>query len=98
MSPFVIAQASPGLGVGTLLFPLLLFAVFWFFIIRPQRKREKERQEMIDNVDKGARVVTLGGIHGTVLKVEDDSLLVEVDSNTKLRFDKAAVGRVVAKK
>lgn len=75
---------------------ILIFIVFYFFIIRPQKKKEDERKKMIGAVKKGDKVVTIGGIHGTVLSVDDGSLLVQVDTNTKLRIDKNAVANVAA--
>ncbi|OZC01625.1 preprotein translocase subunit YajC [Rubricoccus marinus] len=88
----LLQDAAPGgFALGGLLFPLLILVVFYLFLIRPQQTREKKRRAMIDELKKGDRVVTAGGIHGTVLKVEDTSLLVEVDQNTKLRFEKNAV-------
>jgi len=92
-----IAQAqSPGGGLS-FLFPLLaIFIVFYFFMIRPQARREKERQAMIEAVKKGDRVVTAGGIHGTVVQVDEGSMLIQVDQNVKLRFDKSAVASVAS--
>jgi preprotein translocase subunit YajC len=81
----------------TMLPLLLIFVVFYFFIIRPQKKRETERKALIEAVKKGDRIVTLGGIHGTVQQVDDASLLVQVDSNVKLRIDKNAVASVGTK-
>lgn len=99
MTLFILAQGQPdsGLGIGMILFPLLLLVVFWMFFIRPQSKRDKQRRAMIAAVKKGDRIVTLGGIHGTVLKVEENGLLVEVDQNVKLRFDRSAVASVATK-
>lgn len=81
----------------TMLPLLLIFVVFYFFIIRPQKKRETERKALIAAVKKGDRIVTLGGIHGTVQQVDEASLLVQVDSNVKLRIDKNAVASVGSK-
>lgn len=94
-----LAQQAPGGGSSISFFVMmgLLFVVFYFFILRPQRKREDTRKGMIEAVAKGDRIVTVGGIHGTVLKVDEASLLVEVDSSTKLRFDKNAVASVGTK-
>jgi preprotein translocase subunit YajC len=92
-----IAQAQPPGGGLSFLFPLLaIFVVFYFFMIRPQARREKERQAMIDAVKKGDRVITAGGIHGTVLQVDDGSMLVQVDQNVKLRFEKNAIASVTS--
>lgn len=69
----------------------LMFVVFYFFMIRPQQKKAKEARKFRENLQKGARVVTIGGIHGKVLEVNDKTVLVEVDSNVKLRFEKSAI-------
>ncbi len=90
------AQQPPGGGLS-FLFPLLaIFVVFYFFMIRPQSRREKERRAMIDAVKKGDRVVTAGGIHGTVVQVDEGSMLIQVDQNVKLRFEKNAVASVAS--
>ena len=81
----------------TLLPILLIFLVFYFFIIRPQKKREDERKRMIEAVRKDDKVVTAGGIHGTVTKVDETSVLVEVATNVKLRIEKSALASVTAK-
>jgi preprotein translocase subunit YajC len=74
---------------------VLIFGVFYLFIYRPQQKREQEHQEMVDNLQKGDQIVTIGGIHGTVRRIDDDSILAQVDSSgTKLRFDKQAIASV----
>lgn len=68
-----------------------LFLVMYFFMIRPQQKKAKDQKKFIEELKKGDKVVTIGGIHGKIVKVDEDSLLVEVDTNTKMRFDKASV-------
>ncbi|MDX1419973.1 MAG: preprotein translocase subunit YajC [Rubricoccaceae bacterium] len=96
---FLIAQQAPPGGFDPSFFIMmgLLFVVFYFFIIRPQRKREDQRKEMISAVQKGDRIVTVGGVHATVLKVDEASVLAEVDQNVKLRFDKNAIASVGTK-
>jgi len=92
---FILQDAAPGGSLLGLFLPfLLVFIVFYFFIIRPQKRREEQRKTMISAVKKGDRIVTIGGVHATVLKVEDTSVLAEVDTNVKLRFDKNAVASV----
>lgn len=76
---------------------ILIFVIFYFFLIRPQKKKEDERKKMIEAVKKGDKIVTIGGVHGTVTQVDDGSLLVQVDTNTKLRIDKNAVANAVVK-
>ena len=67
---------------------LLIFVVMWFFMIRPQRKQQKELQKFRDGLQKGDKVVTVGGIFGTVVEIKDKSVLIEVDKDVKLRVDK----------
>jgi preprotein translocase subunit YajC len=87
------AEGSPNPLVSFL--PLILiFVVFYFFIIRPQRKKEQQRKEMITAVRKGDKIVTIGGVHGTVTQVDEASVLAQVDSNTKLRIEKSAIANV----
>ena len=98
---FLLSGPPPeggGGGIASLFLPfLLVFIVFYFFIIRPQKKREDTRKTMIEAVKKGDRIVTIGGVHGTVTKVDETSVLAQVDENVKLRFDKAAIASVVTK-
>jgi preprotein translocase subunit YajC len=76
---------------------VLIVAVFYLFIIRPQKKRQKERQELVNKMEKGDKVVTSSGIHGKVAALEDNTILVEVADNVKLRFEKSAVTTVTPK-
>lgn len=70
---------------------ILIIVVMWFFMIRPQRKQQKELQKFRDGLQKGDKVVTIGGIYGTVVEVKDKTLLLEVDSNVKIKVDKNSV-------
>ena len=84
-----------GGGLLGFLIPLVLIgAVFYFLIIRPQRQREQKRQEMVNDVEEGDQIVTIGGMHGSITKVEDDSILADVGSETRIRFDKDAIASV----
>ncbi len=76
---------------------VLIFLVFYFFIIRPQKKKEDTRKKMIEAVRKGDRVVTIGGLHGTITQVDETSVLLQADTNTKLRVEKNALSNVVGK-
>jgi len=95
-TPLLATQSSGGSsGIFGLLLPLvLIFAVFYFFIYRPQQKREEEHQEMVDNLEQGDKVVTVGGVHGTIQRLEEATVLAQVDSKgTKLRIDKDSISR-----
>ena len=99
MYPYVL-MAAPGAEpnpIATFLPLVLIFVVFYFFIIRPQRKKEDERKKMIEAVKKGDKIVTIGGVHGNVTQVDEGSVLVQVDTNVKLRIDKSALSRVDSK-
>lgn len=76
---------------------ILIFVVFYFFIIRPQKKKEDERKKMITAVKKGDKVVTIGGVHGTVTQVDETSVLIQADTNVKLRVEKNAIASVATK-
>lgn len=76
---------------------ILIFIVFYFFIIRPQKKKESTRKKMIDAIVKGDRIITIGGVHGTVTQVDEASVLVQVDNNTKLRIERSALSSVPSK-
>jgi len=74
---------------------VLIFAVFYFIVIMPAKKQQKKKDAMIAGLKKGDRIVTGGGIHGTVATVEDQSLLLKVAENTKIRISKSAVAGLV---
>lgn len=69
----------------------LLMVVFYFFMIRPQQKKAKDAKKFRESLQKGSKVITIGGIHGKVVEVNDATVLLEVDNNVKLRFEKSAV-------
>lgn len=81
-------------GWMNLIFLGLIFAIFYFFIIRPQSKKQKEIQEKVSKMEKGDKIVTTGGIIAQVTTVDDDSVLAEVDSGVKVRFKKSAIADV----
>ena len=69
----------------------LLMVVFYFFMIRPQQKKAKDARKFRENLQKGAKVVTIGGMHGKVVEVNDKTVLLEVTEGVKMRFEKSAV-------
>ena len=78
-------------GYGTIIMIVLIFAVMWFFMIRPQKKQQKELQNFRDSLAKGDKVVTIGGIFGTIVEVKEDTVLMEVDNGVKIRVSKQAL-------
>ncbi|MDR0706305.1 MAG: preprotein translocase subunit YajC [Treponema sp.] len=75
---------------------ILIIGIFYFLIIRPQNKKQKETQKMLGALKKGDRIVTIGGVHGTIQKVKEASVIVKVDENTKMEFSRSAVSSVEA--
>ena len=95
-----MAPPSQGAGsdsgfVSTILMFALIIGIFYFLILRPQQKRQKERQKLLDSVKKGDKIVTAGGLHGTIAGVEEKTLLIQVADNVKLKFDRSAVSVIV---
>jgi preprotein translocase subunit YajC len=77
----------------------LIIVVFYFLVIRPQNKKQKDAKKMLEGIRRGDRVVTIGGLHGTVESVKDDGVvLLKVYDNVKLKFNKSAVATVVERK
>lgn len=77
------------------LFPLaLIFMVFYFLIIRPQKQKEKEHQKKLNSLAKNDEVITSGGIHGTVVNVKDKTVIVRIDENVKIELEKNCVSAV----
>ena len=91
----------PGNGGGSTLFSFLplvaIIGIFYFLILRPQRKKQQETQKMLSALRKGDRVVTIGGIHGVIQSIRDTSVIVKVDENTKLEFTRSAIASVSAR-
>lgn len=90
-----VQQPSALASVLSLLLPLaVMVLIFWLFIIRPEKKRNKEMQNMLDNIQVADEVVTTGGIIGRVLSVQSDTILIETGSDrTKIRVVKSAIAR-----
>lgn len=91
------AGAPQGGGLLGFLPFIVIFAIFWFLIIRPQRKRQKEHQSLVTALGKGDEVVTTSGMLGKITKVEDEYVVLEVADNVEMRFQKMAVHAVLPK-
>ncbi|WP_296013260.1 preprotein translocase subunit YajC [uncultured Treponema sp.] len=92
--------AAMGGGFGMFLPLILIIGIMYFFMIRPQNKKQKELQKMLDALQKGDKVITIGGIHGTVSSVKKDLnvVTIRVDENTKIEFNRSAIATVVSDK
>lgn len=92
MISVVLAQETPGTGGWfNIVFLALLVGVFYFLIIRPQRKRSQQQRQMAESLDVGDEVRTIGGIHGVVVSLEEDSVVLKVEDG-QIRVSKRAVG------
>lgn len=74
---------------------LIMVVVFYFFLIRPQQKRQKQVNQMQQNLAKGDQIITIGGLHGTVDAIDEDVVVIKVNENNRLRFDRSAIRTVV---
>jgi preprotein translocase subunit YajC len=94
---FLFQQPDGGMGslFGSLLPFLLIILVFYFLILRPQQKRQKERKKLLESVKKGDKVVTSGGMHGIVEGMDDNTVLVKIADNTKVKMERSAITTIV---
>ena len=94
-----MAQPQGGSPEGSLISTLVMFGliigIFYFLIMRPQQKRAKDKQKMLDNLKKGDKVVTGGGMHGTVSGLDDKTVLLQVSDNVKMKFERSAIAVVL---
>ena len=98
----LLQAGAPAAGQGNMLMSvvpfILIIAIFYFFIIRPQNKKQKETEKMINALKKGDKIVTIGGIHGTVTSTKEKTVVVKVDSNAQIEFSRSAISAVLADK
>lgn len=95
---FTLLQAAPAgqalAGGGSMFWVMIaMFVIMWFFMIRPQRKQQKELEKFRNSLKRGDKVVTAGGIYGTVDEIKDRTVLIKVDGDVKLRVDKNSLVR-----
>lgn len=85
------APASGAPGYANLLMIFVIIVIFYFFMLRPQMKKAKLEKEFRETIKKGDKIITIGGIHGKVLEIADTTMLIEVDSNVKMRVERTAI-------
>jgi preprotein translocase subunit YajC len=90
MTAAILLQLGGGAATGQIITMVLIIVVFYFFMIRPQVKKQKDQKKYVEELKKGDRVITTSGIHGRIIDINDNTILLEVE-NGKIRFDKAAV-------
>ena len=93
-----MAPSQSGQGGGDFMTTILMFAViiaiFYFMILRPQQKRQKERKKLLESMKKGDKVVTAGGLHGTIVGIEDKTLLLQIAENVKVKVERSSISVV----
>lgn len=91
-------QSGPASILPTLITFGLVFLIFYFLIIRPQNKKQKQQKEMLASLQKGDKIVTIGGIRGVITSLKEESLVVKVDNDVTMEFSRNAVSSVLEKK
>ena len=90
------AQEAPPPGGGSLmsLLPpmIMMFLIFYFILIRPQQKKQQEQQKMVDSLKEGDNVITLSGIHGTIRKLKDDVVVLQIADNVRIKINRSSIG------
>ncbi|MCX6136052.1 MAG: preprotein translocase subunit YajC [Ignavibacteriales bacterium] len=71
-----------------------IIAIFYFMILRPQQKRQKERQKLLESMKKGDKIVTAGGVHGTIVGLEDKTALIQIAENVKIKIERSSIAVV----
>ncbi len=100
---YLLAMAPPAGGSGgggfisTIIMFGAIFLIFYFMIIRPQQRRAKEREKLLSNLQKGDKVVTSGGLHGTIAGIDEKTVLLQVSDNVKMKFERTAIANVISK-
>jgi preprotein translocase subunit YajC len=93
--PLSAAASGAGNSFTTILFLLLLFGVVYFLMIRPQQKRRREAQNLQNQLGPGNQIVTIGGLHGTVVSIDDDVVTLEIAPGVQVKFARPAIARVL---
>jgi preprotein translocase subunit YajC len=94
----LIGMAQQGSGGGSMFSTIIMFAliilIFYFMILRPQQKRQKEREQLLTSMKKGDKVITVGGEHGTIVGMEEKTVLLQVAENVKVKFEKSSISTI----
>ncbi len=88
---FILLQEKTSNPIMQFLPLILIMVVFYFFMIRPQMKKAKDQKKFRENIKKGDKIITIGGIHGKIIDVQDTTFLIEVEGGNRLKIEKSAV-------
>lgn len=93
MAPPPEGAEGGGGGILSILPPMIMmFLIFYFILIRPQQKKQKEQRTMLDDLKEGDNVITMSGIHGTVRKLKDDVITLQIADNVRIKINRASIG------
>jgi preprotein translocase subunit YajC len=95
MSPPQQGGNPEGSLFSTLIMFALIIGIFYFLILRPQQKRQKDRQKLLEALKKGDKVVTAGGLHGTIAGMDEKTVLLQVADNVKMKYDRSAIASIL---
>lgn len=93
----ILLQQQGGGAMMQMIFLVSIIVVFYLFMIRPQMKKQKEEKNFRAGLEKGAKVVTIGGVHGRIVEVNERTFLLEIDTNVKVRIEKSAISAEATK-
>lgn len=92
-----MAETTQSASLFSALLPfVLMFAIFYFLLIRPQQKQQKARQAMLDGLKKGNKIITIGGIYGEIVEVKEDTLIIRVADKVEIKTTRGAVSQVIS--
>lgn len=97
----ILAQAAQGGGgfdVGSLMLLGGIVLVFYFFMIRPQQKKQKEQKNFINEIKKGDHIVTIGGVHGKIMEMDEETVTIDVEKGARIKFERSAISLEASKK
>jgi len=94
----ILLQQAPG-GMESILSSivpfLLIIVIFYFLILRPQQKRQKERTKLLESIKRGDKIITAGGVYGTIEAIEDKTILVKISENVKVKMERSAITTII---
>lgn len=99
LETILLQNQAPGGGSSSFLILMVgMLVVFYFFIIRPQQKKQKDQKKYIAEVKKGDDIITIGGIHGKIFEVNEDTIILEVEKGGKMKLEKSSISMEATKK
>lgn len=85
---------AAGAGLASFLPMILILVVFWFLVFVPQKKQQKQRNQMLSNLKKGDKIITIGGVHGEIIELDEDDVKLRVADKVEIKFTKSAISKV----